>query len=243
MAEAPVSAWLLDEDEAMKKKVQGLVVKDRNKDEREVPVFFREPQKEIRTQTYPFITVELSAIQRDPSREQRGEINPRGLYAIPGFETTGITDDTVSKVITPTPVNLVYNIVTYSRNPIHDRQLIWSLMRADRLPWRQGYLHVVPGDDDYGSSYRSMMLMSVNPADTKDSQSNAIFRKVFTVVVSSEILEDRVLEIQKALSIALDLRASRYIEVDENGDPVTDSPDYPYENFWSEEFVIEANDT
>lgn len=228
-----VSAFLLDEDAALKEKLQGLVVIDTNNAERPVDVFYREPQKEVRTVRYPYITLYLTAIQRDPMREQRGIIDPASLYAIPGYNPDGVAT-TAARSEMPIPVNLIYNVTTHTRNPIHDRQLVWALTRFDRLSWRSGYIDV--GDEATGT-VRPLTLMSISPADMKDAQSDPIFRKVFTVIVASEVLDDRVLEIERVLEVQLGLRGTTGIEVDEDGVPIRDNPNYPA--FWQETITIQ----
>lgn len=198
-----MASFLLDEDAALKAHLQGLTVNDVNDATRPVPVYYREPQKEVREQSYPYITIELSAIQRDSQREQYGVINPAAMgYDIPGF-TNNNDSTTIAQTLSATPVNLIYNVRAFSRNPLHDRQLQWKLLAADKLPFRFGYLEV---GLEAGGTTRRLELLGLSVADYKDSQGLAVFRKVYTVSVSSEMLATRVAEVEKVLSVSTTMR-------------------------------------
>jgi hypothetical protein len=244
------AAWFLDEDAALKRKLQGITVSDNNNAERPVQVFYREPQKEVTAQVYPFITIDLTAIQRDQSREMRGIFSPE--YEMAGYDRSGLGANQVPVAELPIPVNLIYNVAVHSRNPLHDRQLVWTLLQHWYLPWRFGYLQV--GEDDaVNGTVRRLDLMSVSPADYKDAQSIHVFRKVFTVTVSSEMLSDQVREFTKVEGISTELVGlPDEVEVTDDGEPIRWDADNPNEDpaittdpaaqpFWRSTTVIQQS--
>jgi hypothetical protein len=85
--------WLLNEDAALKGKLQGLTVDDVNApvQGRPVAVRFRLPETELADMTFPCIVIEHSGISVDHEREHRGMIrlpyipetlDPRGLVPL-----------------------------------------------------------------------------------------------------------------------------------------------------------------
>ena len=177
----PTYVWLLSEDNALKSKLQGITVVDTNNQTRSVPVYFREPQKEVREEVYPYIAIFFSGISRAVEREQRGEFIPGLEYEFYGYTPDG-DPNTWLIADTPIPVNLIYNVAVMSRNPLHDRQLIAALLQPDYLPMRFGYLEI---DDN---TTRRLDLVGIDSADMRGSDGFPMFRKVFTVLVSSELL-------------------------------------------------------
>ena len=70
--------FLLSEDDALRKQIQGITVHDQratgDDTPRQVGVFFGQPDQELRSQIYPYITIDMIDIQRDTEREMRGRI-------------------------------------------------------------------------------------------------------------------------------------------------------------------------
>jgi hypothetical protein len=135
--------FLLSEDGALRKSLQGIVVQDQKSDgdavPRQVGVFFGQPDQEIRSQTYPYITIDMINVSRDSEREMRGFVagnekmfgylGPTNIdYAVNGWE-----------IELPIPVNIDYQITTYARHPRHDREIISQLLYT-KLPLRFGQL-------------------------------------------------------------------------------------------------------
>lgn len=182
--------FILNEDAALKDKVKGIKVTDDNAPEggRNVAVWFRMPEGELRDQKYPFITLDLINVEEDTSRAHRGIIAMRYLP-----EGVTATDDETVKTEFPIPYNLDYQITTHTRYAQHDRQIMAELLKQDRLPHRFGFLHV-PQDD----TVRRLDLLSVRPADTMmdtEAGKKRLFRKIFTVRVSAELLPSTVAKV------------------------------------------------
>jgi hypothetical protein len=203
-----MSMFLLNEDKALRQKLQGLVVHDQKADGTEVPrqvgVWFGQPDQELRDQKYPYITIDMIDLQRDTMREMRGTtdadyLKPMnfGLNGATGFETD-----------LPIPVNIDYQITTYSRHPRHDRQIISQLL--SRKLQRFGYLEIVEKDETVGnvetvtSTFRRMDLLGVAKRDATE-QAKRLFVNAITVRVSSEIVQSAFRAIYKVLEVHVDM--------------------------------------
>ena len=187
-------AFLLGEDKALKERLQGIVVHDQKADgdgvPRQVGVFFGQPDQELRTQNYPYITIDLIDIAPDHQREMRGKSN--AAYLIPDNVTIGPTDEFETDI--PIPVMLDYQITAYSRNPMHDRVLMNQLLHS-KLPFRFGYLEVLEKSTTVGNTttnlttLRRLDVMDVSKRDMTEA-GKRLFMNAVTVRVSSEIPQD-----------------------------------------------------
>lgn len=187
--------FLLSEDKALREKLQGMAVYDQKatgeNTSRPVGVWFGQPDQEIRAQSYPYVTIDMIDISRDPTREHRGKVSPSYLIGqLPedfnpetqGFETN-----------IPIPVNIDYQITTYARHPQHDRQLVAQLL-SQKLPIRAGTL-----DLDDGTA-RRLDVLDVAKRDLTENQKR-LFVNAVTVRVSSEIVQDELVVFYKATGI------------------------------------------
>ena len=129
-------AFLLSEDKALRILLQGMTVHDQQADgtdaPRQVGVWFGQPDQEVRGQSYPYVTIDMIDITKDASREMRGIVNPDYL------KPDNLEADTY-EVDIPIPVNIDYQITTYSRHPRHDREIISQLLYS-KMPLRMGNL-------------------------------------------------------------------------------------------------------
>lgn len=192
--------FLISEDEALRKKLQGMTVTDQKADgtagSRPVGVWFGQPDQEIRAQGYPYITIDMLDIQRDQAREMRGTVAP--WYLDPadpnanGFE-----------IDLPIPVTIDYQITSYARHPRHDRAIVSQLLH-ERFPIRFGYLSVdagwVDADGNPQHTLRRLDIMDVNKRDVTE-QAKRLFVNVITVRVSSEVSVDTARQIYSVTSI------------------------------------------
>lgn len=183
--------FLLDEDKALRLKLQGMVVHDQKATADDVPrqvaVFYGQPDQEIRAQSYPYITIDMIDVQRDTQREMRGLVNPDYLkpYNLePGSDFL---------VDIPIPVYIDYQVTTYSRQPRHDREILAQLL-ITKLPERFGYLEiptttVTDGDTVTNNSVlRRLDVMSVVKRDVTE-QAKRLFVNTISVRVSSEVVQ------------------------------------------------------
>lgn len=184
-------AFLLSEDKALRLKMQGMVVTDQKADEegieRPVTVWFGQPDQEIRGQSYPYVTIDLIDVIRDPEREVRGKVD--ATYLRP--ENADPDEDII--IDFPIPVNLDYQITTYSRHPRHDRAIMAQLL-SERLPVRSGILLTDDG------TVRRLDVLDVSKRDVTE-QSKRLFINAITVRVSSEIAPQLFRSLTKVLEV------------------------------------------
>jgi hypothetical protein len=205
-------AFLLDEDKAIRDLLKGMKVTDQKTVDvggnatRNVDVWFGQPDQEPRNQSYPYIVIDMIDIAEDFTRSMRGRVKP--LYLADPINQVPAGDDPAVpydpelndwKIDWPIPVNIDYQITTYSRQPRHDRQILAQLMTT-RLPLRFGTLNT--GENDSTGTVRRLDILDVSKRDVTE-QGKRLFVNAFTVRVSSEIPTDRYNQVYKALQISV----------------------------------------
>lgn len=200
--------FLISEDKALREKLQGMVVYDQrsiNDDApRQVAVFFGQPDQEIRNQSYPYVTIDMIGVQRDPSREMRFDAS------IPDYLQPLNPSSEVEKFVAfeLVPVNIDYQITTYARQPRHDREIIAQLL-GSKLPLRFGALDVVDDTSTVGTTTtnivttRRLDVMDVSKRDTTE-QAKRLFMNVITVRVSSELSFGALQNLYQVLEVHID---------------------------------------
>ena len=200
------AGFLLAEDEAIKKRLTGLTVTDDRDASRDVQVFFRYPEGETERH-YPFITIEMidliHARNRQHSELELNYYNTAGGASAPAnwqkapnaltywpSESSNFSQfaNKNSFPILSTnefvPIDLVYQISTYTRTALHDRQLT-SLMLRKVFPFRRGSIHV-----DADNTDRRLELLDWTTADLLDAEAGyrkRIFRKIYTLQMGAEL--------------------------------------------------------
>lgn len=170
--------FILNEDKALKAALSGITVSDSGNPARPVGVWFGQPDTEIRFQAYPYITIDLIGMYIAQEREHRG-------YVPLSYVPEGANPTTKYMIDMPIPVNLDYQITTYARQPRHDRQLMYELTKPTRLPIRFGGLQI-PED----GTMRRLDMLGFTKRDTTE-QDKRLFRNVYTVRISSELLPEQ----------------------------------------------------
>ncbi len=210
----------MDEDAALKTKLGGISVVDLKAPApgRTVPVYYRFPQKEWREVTYPFITLDLVAINEALDRAHRGEIYMR--YVPEGFTVTN-TNDPDTKILTdfPIPVDLIYTATTWARFPEHDRQIQAAMLGNGKIPFRFGWLEV-------RNTIRRLDNLGLTPADTIDENRKTLFRKIYTMRVSAELFPGLIAEVARVRKVVLNMiisTVSQNTEMNETLPPMTGS--------------------
>jgi len=167
--------FILNEEEALKNLLSGMTVSDSGNPTRPVGVFYGQPDKEIRLQAYPYVTIDLINISEDVSRVQSGTVE------VP-YEPEDW--DGISSLIQPfpMPINLDYQITGFSRQPRHDRQILSQLFSIGRLPVRFGTMYV-PQDN----TMRRVDVLGFSKRDTTEADKR-LFMNVSTIRIGSEIL-------------------------------------------------------
>lgn len=200
------TGFLLAEDEAIKKRLTGLTVTDDRDASRDVQVFFRYPEGETERH-YPFITIEMidliHARNRQHSELELSYYNTAGGASAPAnwqkapnaltywpSESSNFSQfaNKNSFPILSTnefvPIDLVYQISTYTRTALHDRQMT-SLMLRKVFPFRRGSIHV-----DADNTDRRLELLDWTTADLLDAEAGyrkRIFRKIYTLQMGAEL--------------------------------------------------------
>lgn len=192
--------FLLSEDEALRNLLLGMTVTDQkatnDNTSRSVKVYFGQPDQEIREQSYPYITIDMIDIAEDFARAHRGLVKPEYLpnpTTSPSGSGTYNATNTDWYMNYPIPVNIDYQISTYSRQPRHDRQIL-AQMLSNKIPMR---FAVLEPDD---GTVRRLDLLDVSKRDVTE-QGKRLFMNAFTVRVSSEISSQTYTQVYKTLQV------------------------------------------
>jgi hypothetical protein len=183
--------WLLDEDFALKEKLSGYAVRNYpDGRQKNIAVYFRFPDPEERTRSFPHIAIDLVSVEFDAERAHRA-MN----FIIPTQETaTPANGFVLSSDDMPLPWTLVYQLAAYSRIPTDDRQLATFLYM--QFPQQFGQLNMA----NFDGTQRRADLLSVVRRDTVDSSQKRLYRNIFTVGVSSEFTLEQIQQIQLTTS-------------------------------------------
>lgn len=207
------AGFLLAEDAAVKARFSTLTVTDDRNAERPVSVFFRYPDGETEKH-YPFITIELIDIVHNRSLQlsetsyyyyganDSASANSTIDYYPSELDSDGleelVAEGGALKIDSFVPVTLIYQISTYTRSALHDRQLTSKLLRRV-TPFRRGFIEV-PED----GTIRRFDLMGWTGADLLDQESGyrkRIFRKIYTLQMSAELPTSDVQAVKKVTTV------------------------------------------
>jgi hypothetical protein len=189
--------FIVAEDLAIKTLLGDMTVSDEKNPTRQVKVWFGYPDVEIRTQDFPFVTIDLIDIVPANERQTQGRFSDndnRGTQAPNG-----------SRVYTydvPVAYDLIYQITSHARHPRHDRAIMLQLMR--KFPSKFGYL-VVPNELGTENSRRHMFLDGFAKRDAVDSETGnrRLLRNVLTVRVISEMTAEQSTSLQVASTVSV----------------------------------------
>ena len=206
------TGFLLAEDQALKVKFSGIQLVDDRDATRDVQVFFRYPEGETEKK-YPFITLELLTVNHAKNRQHSDNVvyafrgtapagQPSGHYTTDDAGSTftyypnetadittltgfaGAANSPFLSTLEHNPVDLIYQVTTFTRSAIHDRYL-HAHMITKIAPFRRGFLRIPADGTD-----RHMDLLEWRSADMLDEEAGfkkRIFRKIYTISVTSEI--------------------------------------------------------
>jgi hypothetical protein len=194
--------WVLDEDNALKQKLLGnprfyvtnyASNPDGTTQTIPIQVFFRSPDVEIRTRTFPFVSIDLIDIVSEDDRAHRsaGPIVPFDLEtATPPAGFNMVADDF------PLPWSLIYQLSCCSRQPTHDRQMTQLMYMM--FPHQFGSLDM----GNFDGTVRRADLQNVVRRDLPaDDANKRIYRQIFTIGVSSQFYLNEINLIQQAISV------------------------------------------
>lgn len=191
--------FILAEDQALKAKLSGLQVTYPTA--KNVGVWFRWPNKELREVERPFITIDLIDVVKASHREHAG--GPFELEYRPYGYTDRVLDTAAGAVATdwPVPYDLIYGITTWASDPRHDRQLMAKLLGdLNLIPHRLGLLYI-PDDQ----TYRRLDTLDIRDHTGLDSNNDTEFRRTFTIRVESELFTAFVEEVLRPARLTLTL--------------------------------------
>jgi hypothetical protein len=203
--------WLLNEDGALKLKLQGIRVTDANATTgRTVPVRFRLPETEVADLSFPIIVIQHDDIAYAPERQHDGygklPYAPEGYGAwwdttVPGPEQTFDPHDSPYYSWFPTAYNLDYTVTVYTRI-MHEHMIpiVSTLATYPYLHPRFGFLDI-PQD---GTKRTLQVLGGGVPQYGKDNNGKRIFMTAYKVRVFSELVP-AIVQTTLANTINLDL--------------------------------------
>ncbi len=190
------TGFLLAEDAAVKARFSDMHVRDDRNNDRKVQVFFRYPETETE-RVYPFITIENIDINHarnrqhsetrlyTPTTDSASATSPNNLTYWPSESpTVNPPANELAYSYEFVPVDLLYQISTFSRSALHDRQLTAMMLRV-LTPFRYGFIGV-----EADNTIRRFEILDWIGADLLDPESGyrkRIFRKIYTVQMSAEM--------------------------------------------------------
>lgn len=200
----PSEGFLLDEDRALRDLMRGVTVSDNTEATRNVEAWFGHPDLELREQKYPYITVDLLEIQEGIDRVHRGNLYledgppPEGLpewWGYPPLEPGNIWFGEM-----PTPVDLIYQVGTWSRNPRHDRQILRALITRGRTSLRGGVIATADG-------YTRRLDFLGHAKRDREEGGKRLFNNVFRLRMSAEVPYGVLEQYRTVESIRIAIRA------------------------------------
>lgn len=160
------------------------MVSDNAESERPVEAWFGHPDLELREQKYPYITVDLLEIQEGSDRVHRGN-----LYLEPGLPPEGpptwwgyppLEPDHSWVGEMPTPVDLIYQVGTWARNPRHDRQILRACITRGRTSLRGGVIATADG-------YTRRLDFLGHIKRDREEGGKRLFNNIFRLRMSAEV--------------------------------------------------------
>lgn len=197
--------YLLNEDAAVKRKMQGLKVTDANAPSggRPVGVRYRLPEDEIGELTFPLIVIDRTQLSPATDREHRGRValqyTPESVAEwnpdVEVYETSPYVVDY------PIPVDVLYQITVLARKETHLVDLTAKLQQPDRLPYRFGFLEI-PEDGTVRS-----LFVDGGPefASTKDNEGKRLFQASFAIRIPTELLPAQMEQATKVDTVDISL--------------------------------------
>lgn len=210
------------ESAALKKRLEGVTVTSSSYPSgRAVPVIFVKPDMELRNASYPGIYLSYADTSKASDREHRGPANLG--YAPPGYPTNvqvpvdmddkdnpateswDLTFDMSKSPYTvhehPIPYNLDFNITVLTRDYQQMFEIISQLDEIERIPARFGGLEV-PED---GTVRTLDLLGGPRTSAIRDEDGKRLLQSVYSVRVAAEINLFEVEEVNRAVSVELNL--------------------------------------
>jgi hypothetical protein len=195
------STWIINEDNALREHLGGITVHDEAQANRPVPVYFRFPDAEVTKLVYPFLTIDLVGLYFEAARARSGPYVHEFPYLPPGLTADDLTDDPKKAwktlQLAPQPYSFEYQVTAWSRNPLHDSQLLATLLTY-KIPYQYGAVR-----SRADKTTRRLDLMSLNRSNYLDAGKKRTFRNMFRVRMSSELFIEQLNQIATVWSEAI----------------------------------------
>jgi hypothetical protein len=198
-AETINTQFILAEDEALHGKLKTLSlpnVRDPGGVEN-VGVWYRWPSPEFSEDPFPFVTLDMVDIV--PERERMHSYNWDVMDYLPDAVPDAATPQEYYAPF-PIPMQIQYVVATYTRNARHDRMLLRRLMQWDMLPPRFGYLDVEVDN----TRRRLDIIDGPTEATYQDDKQKRVFRRVFTIGISAEMLPEEAYQAKKVQKVVFE---------------------------------------
>ena len=183
--------FIVAEDLALKTLLSGITVSDDKNQTRAVKVWFGFPDVEVRTQDFPYITIDLIDILPAEYRQTYGYLKDSDYRGT----ITAVSGQSYSYQ-TPVAYDLMYQVSSFTRHPRHDRSIMFQLL--NKFPSKYGYL-TVPNALGTESSNRSMFLDGFVKRDTVTSETGnrRLLRNALSIRIISEMTPSQALTATK----------------------------------------------
>lgn len=214
--------FTLAEDAALKFRLSDMAVSDDKNASRVAQVFYRHPEKTTE-KTYPFVTIELMdirhAVERQHSMQSFYYADGTGLtpeqqayFTNIDYYPSEMDEAALAALVSPSgfistesyvPVDLMYQVTTYCRSQRHDRQLTALMLRRVTPFQGRGWVEI-PED----GTIRRLDIQNWRSSDILDGEAGykkRIFRKVYTLVMNSELATTDFIGTKRALTVEGDI--------------------------------------
>lgn len=191
--------FILAEDYALKQALKNTItVTDGNSPARSVDVWFGQPDPEVRPQRFPYMLVDLIDILENRPQVQStyGPLDDGHadyMQGLPHYDA----NYGLSTGYGLSPMLLVYQVSSWSRQPRHDRQILTSLMHTLFHP-RFGQIPV-----NADGTMRRLVVSNFVKRDTTDDAKKRLFRNIWTIQIPSEVMFDQVDLTARATSVMI----------------------------------------
>lgn len=206
------SGFLLAEDEAVKLRFSNLTVNDDRNNARPVKVFFRYPDGDTERE-YPFITIDLLDIVEARNRQHSDvtlytgldNTHPNVIKYWPNTSSASVpalSGNDFYRTTEFVAIDLMYQVATYTRSALHDRQLT-AQMLSTVVPFRYNSIGI--GIDGTSRRFDLLDWSSADMLDPEAGYRKRIFRKIYTLQMSSELPTSALIGLKKVLSVSTTL--------------------------------------
>ena len=186
---------ILAESAALKAKLSGISVPRPGGDPRRVRTYFRYPDEQTE-RIYPFITIEFMTLQFANDRAMSATLVPTDYWPsmYPSFEEyaeeNGLSQYTgrvgSAEAIWWHPYNMLFQISTYSRDPLDAITIDGILVGTHYIPDRWGYLDI-PEDGSCRWLDRLEMRTANFIEGNPQGMNQTVFRTIYTVSVNAHV--------------------------------------------------------